>query len=100
MLSVNAFTSYAPLIGSVIEMLLFSLALADKVKLLQKEKENAEKRALVNMEKVLEKSQSLNKLNNELEERVKTRTRELEISTPKTIGNGDVTTPFVIQYLT
>ena len=86
MLSVNAFTSYAPLIGSVIEMLLFSLALADKVKLLQKEKENAEKKALVNMEKVLEKSQSLNKLNNELEERVKTRTRELEISTQKLLG--------------
>jgi two-component system, sensor histidine kinase LadS len=86
MLSVNAFTSYAPLIGSVIEMLLFSLALADKVKLLQKEKEKAEKKALVNMEKVLEKSQSLNKLNNELEERVKTRTRELEISTEKLLG--------------
>ncbi len=86
MLSVNAFTSYAPLIGSVIEMLLFSLALADKVKLLQKEKEKAEKKALVNMEKVLEKSQSLNKLNDELEERVKTRTRELEISTQKLLG--------------
>jgi signal transduction histidine kinase len=86
MLSVNAFTSYAPLIGSVIEMLLFSLALADKVKLLQKEKEKAERKALENMEKVLEKSQSLNKLNNELEERVKTRTRELEISTEKLLG--------------
>ena len=38
------------------------------------------------MEKVLEKSQSLNKLNDELEERVKTRTRELEISTQKLLG--------------
>ncbi len=71
-LPLNTFTRYASLIGSLFEMILFSLALADRVKIIQREKENAERAALL--------------LNEELEERVQKRTEELQISTEKLVS--------------
>lgn len=71
-LPLNTFTRYASLIGSFIEMILFSLALADRVKIIQMEKENAERATLL--------------LNEELEERVQKRTEELQKSTEKLVS--------------
>lgn len=71
-LPLNTFTRYASLIGSLFEMILFSLALADRVKIIQMEKENAERATLL--------------LNEELEERVQKRTEELQISTEKLVS--------------
>lgn len=84
-LPINAFTSYGSMIGSVVEMVIFSLAFADRVKIYQLEKEKAERSALENKEKALAQLQLLNRLkdeiNEELEERVKQRTIELEEKT-------------------
>lgn len=71
-LPLNTLTRHASLIGSLIEMILLSLALADRVKIIQMEKENAERAALL--------------LNEELEERVQKRTEELQISTEKLVS--------------
>lgn len=71
-LPLNTFTRYASLLGSLIEMILFSLALADRVKIIQLEKERAEQATLL--------------LNEELEERVQKRTEELQISTEKLVS--------------
>lgn len=71
-LPLNTFTRYSSLLGSLIEMILFSLALADRVKIIQLEKERAEQATLL--------------LNEELEERVQKRTEELQISTEKLVS--------------
>ncbi|WP_066054140.1 7TM diverse intracellular signaling domain-containing protein [Robertmurraya korlensis] len=71
-LPLNIYTRHASLIGSLIEMILLSLALADRVKIIQMEKENAERATLL--------------LNEELEERVQKRTEELQISTEKLLS--------------
>lgn len=65
MLPVNQVTSYSTMFGSVIEMVVFSLALADKMKMLQKEKEKVEQAALKNKEMALKKLQKMDELKDE-----------------------------------
>lgn len=88
-LPINVFTSHGAMIGSVVEMVLFSLAFADKVKLYQREKEQAERSALKNKEKALAQLKMLNQikdeLNEKLEARVRQRTIELESKTEEVI---------------
>lgn len=62
---VNTFTRYGSLFGSVIEMLLFSIALADRFSMIQKEKEKFEKISLVNKEKALEHLKRVDRLKDE-----------------------------------
>lgn len=65
MLPLNAFTRNASLIGSLVEMILFSLALADRVKIIQLEKEKAERMALENKEMALEHLKRTDRLKDE-----------------------------------
>lgn len=65
MIPVNSFTRYGTIIGSVIEMLLFSLALADQVKMFQRDKERAERTALENKETTLEQLKRADRLKDE-----------------------------------
>ncbi|WP_257009967.1 ATP-binding protein [Evansella halocellulosilytica] len=58
-------TKYASQIGSAVEVVLFSLALADKFKLLQYEKERAERQAKESQEMVVESLQKMNQLKDE-----------------------------------
>jgi len=64
----NAFTYFGPQLGSVVEMLLFAFALADRYNTFRMEKEKAEKTVKLYLEKS----------NQELEQKVKQRTKELE----------------------
>ncbi|NYS61617.1 diguanylate cyclase [Vreelandella salicampi] len=67
--------SNAMMIGSAVEMLLLSLALADRIQNLQQQKEKAQAEAITNRQKRLE----IERFNKEaLESRVKQRTFELE----------------------
>jgi two-component system, sensor histidine kinase LadS len=70
----NWFTSNAMLIGSAMEMLLLSFALADRINLLRREKDAAQAAALQSNRQMVE---ALQRSEHELEERVKERTREL-----------------------
>lgn len=65
LLPVNKFTTNATMAGSVVEMILFSLALADKMKMLQREKENVEKMALQNKELALEQLKRMDRIKDE-----------------------------------
>jgi two-component system NtrC family sensor kinase len=74
---VNIFTNYILYIGSAIEVILLSIALADKINNLRKEKEASQAEAL----KALEENQHLIKEQNViLEQRVAERTEELQES--------------------
>lgn len=71
----NSFTSHSMLIGSSLEMVLLSVALADRILLLQRDKEQAEHAAMAahrSMLRVLEQTEQ------ELEHKVRERTRHLE----------------------
>ncbi|MBS3804860.1 MAG: diguanylate cyclase [Oleiphilaceae bacterium] len=68
-------TSHAMMIGSALEMLLLSLALADRIQHLQQQKEKAQAEAIMRRQQWLE-AERLNK--EELESRVQSRTFELE----------------------
>ncbi len=71
----NNFTNYALLIGSSIEVILLSFALADRINLLKKEKADAQKREL----EVLQENQSLVENRNiELQKMVGERTKDLQ----------------------
>lgn len=65
LLPVNSFTTNATMAGAVVEMILFSLALADKMKMLQREKENVEKLALKNKELALEQMKRMDRMKDE-----------------------------------
>lgn len=67
--------SNAMMIGSAVEMLLLSLALADRIQSLQHQKEQAQAEAITNRQKLLD-TERHNK--EELESRVQLRTHELE----------------------
>lgn len=71
----NFFTLEAMLIGSVLEVLLLSFALADRISHLRRTKQQAEAE-LLKMQQ--EKVRDLEKLEHELEYQVETRTRELQ----------------------
>jgi two-component system, sensor histidine kinase LadS len=65
MLPLNTFTRNASLMGSLVEMILFSLALADQVKIIQLEKEKAERMALETKEMALEHLKRTDRLKDE-----------------------------------
>jgi len=73
----NWFTSYAMQIGSAIEMVLFSFALADRINTLRREKEAAQAEALAAGEAMVA---GLKRSELELDRRVQERTRELELA--------------------
>lgn len=73
-LPTNFLTSYAMQIGSALEMLLLSFALADRINGLRREKEQAQSEALAAKQAMLE---TLRSSERELEARVVARTREL-----------------------
>ncbi|HAS40948.1 MAG TPA: hypothetical protein DCS93_10730 [Microscillaceae bacterium] len=68
LLPINSFTTHTVEIGSAIEVILLSLALADKYRILRIEKEQATYRALLIQQKA----------NEELEDKVRDRTREIQ----------------------
>jgi hypothetical protein len=82
LLPYNIFTNYAIQIGSGIEMILFSMALADKINIYKKEKEEAQKQVMQSQLEIIrqlqEKEQLKDQLNKELEKKVQERTYELE----------------------
>lgn len=71
----NNFTRYVMQIGSGLETILLSFALADRIKILQKEKEQSQHEALIAME---EKQRLIKEQNITLDIKVKERTEELE----------------------
>lgn len=73
-LPTNDLTSYAMQLGSALEMLLLSSALADRINSMRKEKERAQQDALGAKQEVVD---ALQKNELELEDRVAQRTREL-----------------------
>jgi two-component sensor histidine kinase len=77
LLPFNAYTYYVLQIGSSIGIFLLSLALADKIKMYRKEKEEAQKRIL---EEINEKKNIIKAHNIELEQKVKERTNALELA--------------------
>lgn len=83
-LPTNFFTMYAMQIGSALDMLLLSFALADRINRLQRERNHAQNEALSTKQKMLEAMQ-LNE--QELENRVRLRTFELEAANQLLIEN-------------
>jgi diguanylate cyclase (GGDEF)-like protein len=71
----NTFTIYAIQIGSAMEMLLLSFALADRMNVLRKEKEQAQQALLATEKSLVE---VLRRSEIELEQRVAQRTKDLE----------------------
>lgn len=71
----NLLTSYALQVGSALEMLLLSFALADRINRLQREKEEAQAEVMVAQRQALETAR---KAEMELEQRVRSRTLSLE----------------------
>lgn len=76
-LPANNFTNYVLEIGSAIEVTLLSFALADRINILRREKEESQRRA---METLKENERIVSQQNIILEEKVKERTAELETS--------------------
>lgn len=73
----NNFTNYTMPVGSALEVILLSLALADRINILKREKADAQKREL----EVLQENQSLIENRNvELEKKVGERTKDLQKS--------------------
>lgn len=76
-LEFSGFTNYAMLFGSSFEAVLLSIALADRINKLKKDKEDSQKREL---EALVENERLLSEQNLILEQKVKERTVELEQS--------------------
>ncbi|CAG0997051.1 two-component system, sensor histidine kinase LadS [Methylophilaceae bacterium] len=83
-LPTNLYTMYAMQVGSSLEMLLLSFALADRINLMQKERNLAQAEALEIKQKMLE---TLKHNEQELETRVKLRTFELEAANQLLLEN-------------
>lgn len=73
----NNFTRYTMHIGSGIEVVLLSFALADKINILKKEKEESQAKAL---QISIENERLVTEQNIELEQKVKERTQKLELT--------------------
>src|SRR5690606_23577029 len=73
----NDFTYYALQIGSALESILLSFALADKINILRKEKEDSQAQALAALQ---ENARIIREQNTFLETKVNERTMELKIS--------------------
>jgi signal transduction histidine kinase len=71
----NVFTVYSYNLGVFGEMILLSLALADRIKILRKDKEQAQQETILHL---TENETLKDELNRELEEKVSERTRELK----------------------
>jgi len=71
----NLFTSYAMLVGSALEMLLLSFALADRINTMRRERTQAQEAALLANEKLVD---ALHRSEQMLEKKVAERTQELE----------------------
>ncbi|MFO1204679.1 MAG: diguanylate cyclase [Burkholderiales bacterium] len=76
-LPTNALTTYAMQIGSALEMVLFSFALADRINRLRREKEAAQAEALASGEAMVA---ALKRSEAELDRRVRERTLELALA--------------------
>ena len=76
-LGFNSFTKYSLPIGVIIEAILLSLALADRINILKKEKEESQGQAMAMM---LENQRLVNEQNSLLENQVELRTKELKTS--------------------
>jgi diguanylate cyclase (GGDEF)-like protein len=74
-LPTNAWTLYSMQIGSALEMLLLSFALADRINGMRRAKEQADREALAAKQAMVE---SLQRSEHQLESRVEERTRDLE----------------------
>jgi signal transduction histidine kinase len=74
-ISHNVFTVYSYNLGVFGEMILLSLALADRIKILRKDKEEAQQETILHL---TENETLKDKLNKDLEEKVSERTRELK----------------------
>jgi two-component system NtrC family sensor kinase len=85
-LEANIFTTYTMQIGSAIEEFLLSLALADRINILKREKEQSQTEML---QALKENEKLITEQNVMLEEKVKERTEELEI---KNVELGDTLT--------
>ncbi|MFN3405063.1 MAG: 7TM diverse intracellular signaling domain-containing protein [Cytophagaceae bacterium] len=75
MIESNSFTIYAVSYGAVFEVVFLSVALADRIRTFKQEKEEAQEEMIKQLK---EKEQLKDKLNLELEEKVKERTAELQ----------------------
>lgn len=62
---VNAFTKYILTYGAIFEMIFFSMALGERVKVIQEEKEKAEKQALENKEIAIKNLEKADRLKDE-----------------------------------
>jgi signal transduction histidine kinase len=93
----NALTNYALPIGSAIEAILLSLALADRINILKREKEASQAQAILMME---ENQRLIHQQNNMLENEVQTRTSELQESNAnleKTVHNLQLTQKQLVE---
>ncbi len=93
----NSLTNYALPVGSAIEAILLSLALADRINILKREKEASQAQAILMME---ENQRLIHQQNNMLENEVQTRTSELQESNAnleKTVHNLQLTQKQLVE---
>ena len=93
----NLFAKYALPVGVIIEAILLSLALADRINILKKEKEASQSQAISMMQ---ENQRLINEQNSILEKQVETRTKELLHSNQnleKTLSNLQLTQKQLIE---
>jgi signal transduction histidine kinase len=79
----NFLALYGGQIGSGLEVVLLSLALADRINVIQAERHVARERAIKALEKTDELNEKLREYSRSLEQRVKDRTRELSLANEK-----------------
>ncbi len=93
----NALTNYAMPIGSAIEAILLSLALADRINILKREKEASQAQAILMME---ENQRLIHEQNAILEKEVEARTREITSTNhdlEKTLANLQLTQKQLVE---
>lgn len=93
----NSFTNYAMPIGSAFEAILLSLALADRINILKREKEASQAQAILMME---ENQRLIHEQNAFLEKEVEARTREITSTNhdlEKTLANLQLTQKQLVE---
>jgi two-component system, NtrC family, sensor kinase len=96
-LGFNSFTKYSLPTGVIIEAILLSLALADRINILKKEKEASQSQAILMMQ---ENQRLVNEQNTLLEKQVEERTKELtrsNIHLEQTLSNLQLTQKQLIE---